>query len=80
MSNIDIVRAWKDEMYREKLSEEQRALLPAHPAGEINLTDAELTQVAGGTFPSYNIISYICCEYTNGNFTCWTICYLSVLC
>ncbi len=50
MSTLDIIRAWKDEEYRASLSEEQRALLPAHPAGLIELADAEL--VAGGANPS----------------------------
>lgn len=43
---FDIVRAWKDEAYRRKLSNEQRATLPANPAGE--LTDAEMEMVCGG--------------------------------
>lgn len=48
---FDIVRAWKDEDYRQSLSEEQRSLLPANPAGEIELTDAELQDAFGaGSF------------------------------
>ena len=43
---FDIVRAWKDEGYRQELSNEQREMLPAHPAGE--LTDAEMEMVYGG--------------------------------
>ena len=43
---FDITRAWKDESYRQSLSEEQLSMLPANPAGE--LTDAELAEVAGG--------------------------------
>jgi len=53
MAHLDIIRAWKDEEYRLSLSEEQQAMLPAHPAGLIELTDAELGAVAGGIkFPS----------------------------
>ena len=48
MSTLDIIRAWKDEEYRASLSEEQRTLLPEHPAGLIELTDAELDAAAGG--------------------------------
>ena len=48
MSHLDIIRAWKDEEYRLNLTPGQRALLPAHPAGVIELTDAELDGVAGG--------------------------------
>jgi mersacidin/lichenicidin family type 2 lantibiotic len=44
----DIVRAWKDVGYRQNLSEADRAKLPAHPAGMIELTDADLGVVSGG--------------------------------
>lgn len=43
---FDIVRAWKDEAYRQSLSDEQRILLPANPAGE--LSEAEMAMVCGG--------------------------------
>ena len=42
----DITRAWKDEAYRETLSDEQLKSLPTNPAGELN--DTELTAVCGG--------------------------------
>lgn len=48
MSNINIVRAWKDSAYRNSLSEAERAALPANPAGSIELSDADLGHVAGG--------------------------------
>lgn len=44
---FDIVRAWKDEMYRQSLSDEQTSTLPAHPAGELELSNAELESVHG---------------------------------
>lgn len=43
-----IIRAWKDEDFRNSLSAEQRALVPAHPAGLLELTDAQLQHAAGG--------------------------------
>lgn len=43
---FDIVRAWKDEGYRQGLNDEQLSALPANPAGE--LTGAELAFVNGG--------------------------------
>ena len=46
--NIDIVRAWKDEAYRQSLSEEDRCTLPENPVGEIELIDADLEAVYGG--------------------------------
>ena len=47
MSNV--VRAWKDETYRRSLSVEQLAMLPANPAGEIELTDVELEAISGAS-------------------------------
>ncbi len=48
MSKIDIVRAWKDEAYRQTLSEEELRSLPANPAGEVELNDSDLEAVYGG--------------------------------
>jgi mersacidin/lichenicidin family type 2 lantibiotic len=44
---LDIVRAWKDEAYRQQLSSEEQALLPANPAGELELSDADLQAIHG---------------------------------
>jgi len=49
--NIDLVRAWKDEGYRETLSDRQLALVQENPAGAIELTESELTAVDGGMLP-----------------------------
>ncbi len=49
MSDLDIVRAWKDEDYRLSLSEAERAQLPENPAGMIELSDTDLSEVNGGT-------------------------------
>ena len=49
MSKFDVIRAWKDEMYRRSLSAEQRAALPAHPIGAMELDDAQLDAVAAAT-------------------------------
>ena len=48
MSNIDIIRAWKDEEYRNSLSEEQRSQLPENPAGMVELSDEDMEALAGG--------------------------------
>lgn len=45
---IDVARALKDEAYRNSLTDEERASLPKNPAGNIDLTDAELDSVSGG--------------------------------
>lgn len=52
---FDVVRAWKDETYRQTLSEEQLSTLPANPAGELELTDAELESVYGGYAESHHV-------------------------
>jgi mersacidin/lichenicidin family type 2 lantibiotic len=49
LMKLDIVRAWKDESYRASLSEEQLALLPINPIGEVELSDSDLAGVFGGT-------------------------------
>ena len=51
MSNRKIIRAWKDEEYRLSLSEAERAVLPEHPAGLVELTDADLGAAAGMSSP-----------------------------
>ncbi len=48
----DITRAWKDENYRQSLSEEELNTLPANPVGE--LCDSELSNVCGGDGYDYN--------------------------
>lgn len=52
--DIDIIRAWKDEEYRNSLSEEQRSQLPENPAGMIELSDEDMGSVVGGG-------SWFCC-------------------
>ena len=48
MTDHPTIRAWKDERYRLSLSPEEQAVLPPSPAGHIELTDADLGEVAGG--------------------------------
>lgn len=47
MSNTEIIRAWKDVNYRTSLSEAALAMLPANPAGTIELSDPSLRGAAG---------------------------------
>jgi mersacidin/lichenicidin family type 2 lantibiotic len=48
MTREQIIRAWRNPEYRRGLSPTERELLPAHPAGRIELSDDELLVVAGG--------------------------------
>jgi mersacidin/lichenicidin family type 2 lantibiotic len=59
MSHENIIRAWKNEGFRQSLSEKERALLPEHPAGLVELADADLNAVAGGASPRTNVL----CSY-----------------
>jgi len=44
---VDVIRAWKDPSYRAALSEAERALIPTHPAGLVDLSDEELKGASG---------------------------------
>ena len=48
MTTKNIIRAWKDPMFRNSLTEVERAALPANPAGAVEISDAALGKVAGG--------------------------------
>jgi mersacidin/lichenicidin family type 2 lantibiotic len=74
MKKEHVIRAWRDPEYRASLSEAERAALPAHPAGLIELGDAELGRLAASaavppqtsttnTYGSYNC-DCICCVAT----------------
>jgi mersacidin/lichenicidin family type 2 lantibiotic len=45
---IDVVRAWRDEEYRNSLTAEERAGLPENPAGMATVDDSILRSVTGG--------------------------------
>lgn len=49
MSDVDIVRAWRNPRYRRSLSAEQMQTLPGNPAGPTDLTGDELK--AAGFWP-----------------------------
>ncbi|NJN09340.1 MAG: mersacidin/lichenicidin family type 2 lantibiotic [Richelia sp. SL_2_1] len=63
MSNLDIVRAWKDEEYRASLSPEQKAQLPENPAGLIELTNDDMSSLGGGLVadPTHTKTCKHCC-------------------
>ena len=65
MSTQNIIRAWKDPVYRNSLSEAERAALPANPAGAVELSDADLGKVAGGIIYSIYPICSRHCSYNS---------------
>ncbi len=44
---LDVVRAWKDPLYRAGLSVRELEAVPSHPAGLAELTDAQLREASG---------------------------------
>ncbi len=58
---IDIVRAWKDPLYRARLNSDES--IPTHPAGLVDLTDAQLKEAAGVAAPAQT--TCICCTDTS---------------
>ena len=48
MSTRNIIRAWKDPAWRNRLSSAERASLPLNPAGAVEISDEDLGKVAGG--------------------------------
>ena len=49
MTDHQTIRAWKDEGYFNALEADERAALPASPAGTIELADADLGETAAGS-------------------------------
>jgi mersacidin/lichenicidin family type 2 lantibiotic len=45
--SINAIRAWKDAEYRNSLSASELALLPQHPAGQVELKDEDLASMVG---------------------------------
>ncbi len=80
MSNLDVVRAWKDESYRNSLSEAERAMLPANPAGPIELTEEQLEVAGANTWHAgtmgcgcvFITIGYTCIGFTVCGLVCNT--------
>ena len=49
MSEVNIIRAWKDAEYRRSLTDEQRARVPAHPSGAIEFQDRSFEEGIAGS-------------------------------
>lgn len=44
MPTIEVIQAWKDEEYRDGLTAEQRAQLPEHPAGTVEVLGSAMEE------------------------------------
>lgn len=69
MSTRNIIKAWKNPAYRNSLSAEERAALPASPVGAVELSAEDLGSVAGGKpidlpkslmCPTRYVCTYLC--------------------
>ena len=58
--NIDVVKAWKDPEYRDSLTQDQRDRLPENPAGLVELSDEDMSSIAGG-HPTVRPTTCSCC-------------------
>lgn len=67
MNKSDVIRAWKDPLYRASLSDEERAALPDHPAGFVEIDEGQLKLAGGGT----STTAPTCTAYT---FLNWRAC------
>ena len=60
MSQLDIIRAWKDEEYFSGLSDFERSRLPGDPAGAMELTDEDLGYAEGGIITLFTFTIFFC--------------------
>jgi mersacidin/lichenicidin family type 2 lantibiotic len=78
MTTDKIIRAWKDEDFRNTLTESERTALPGNPAGIIDLTDADIAKASGAediTFLIFCASTDIDCDSTTivaGTCKMWT--------
>jgi len=69
MSNRNVIRAWKDPVYRSGLSEAERSAMPSNPAGSIEISDEDLGKVAGGLINPMSNECTLGCTHVAGCFT-----------
>jgi mersacidin/lichenicidin family type 2 lantibiotic len=61
MNKIDVIRAWKDPVYRAGLSRDEVAGLPGHPSGFLEIDEEQLKMAAGAvitTFRTCTMLSF----------------------
>lgn len=72
MDKKDIVRAWRDPDYYQSLTDAERAVMPDHPAGIVELSDRELNGVTGGEVAviTGQIVETVCVTIAPGDIFC----------
>jgi mersacidin/lichenicidin family type 2 lantibiotic len=63
MKKVDVVRAWKDPLYRSTLTPEEAAELPIHPSGLLEVREEDLRDISGAALTT----AMRCTEYTFNN-------------
>jgi mersacidin/lichenicidin family type 2 lantibiotic len=63
MSTLQVVRAWKDQSYRNSLSAEQLAELPAHPSGTIEFDRTAVAAKTNGSKCQVPVPTTMDCTY-----------------
>jgi len=64
MREVDVIRAWKDPLYRSTLSAGELDRLPSHPSGLIELQEDQLKSVSGAALTT----AQTCTEFSFHNF------------
>jgi len=70
MNTINTIRAWKDADYRASLSEAELAALPEHPAGLVELPEAELAEVGGAGLSYFTGTCGRVCQILTPQYNC----------
>lgn len=65
MKKVDVIRAWKNPLYRATLNADELAQLPSHPSGAFELHDEQLKTISGALAET---TAQTCTEYTFNNF------------
>jgi mersacidin/lichenicidin family type 2 lantibiotic len=68
MPTVEVIKAWKDEEYRDTLTMEERAQLPSHPSGVIDFAPPELDDETQFS-PKASRCSKISCLYVTAFYT-----------
>lgn len=63
MKKKEVIRAWLDEEYRSSLADDQKAAMPSHPAGYMDVDDEILSKIAGGCAPTTISTSCVSCQH-----------------
>jgi mersacidin/lichenicidin family type 2 lantibiotic len=69
MNKADVIRTWKDPLYRSTLTAEELGQMPTHPAGILELDDVQLRAISGSAVVTTTAID--CTDFT---FASWRRC------